>query len=102
MRRSFRSDDELDPDVRVVVRRVIERGRLITYAVALVVSDGTRWRTVRLFDNAHGIHEMHRYTRDGGKQPGETFHHGTPPEALRVARREIAEGWEEMVRAWRR
>jgi hypothetical protein len=86
----------------MIVRLVTERGGLTSYAVALIVRDGGVWTTVRLFDNAHGINEMHRYTRGGGKQPGELFHHGTPSEAMRAAELEVREGWTEMVRAWRR
>jgi hypothetical protein len=32
---------------------------------------------VRVYDAAHGHNEMHRYTRSGGKEPGEVFHSGT-------------------------
>jgi uncharacterized protein YndB with AHSA1/START domain len=102
MRRTWENTLRLSEDARLIERFVVERGRLTMYAVALVARDGGRWTTVRLFDNAHGAHEMHRYTRHGGKRPAEQFHHGTPSEARRAARLEVMEGWQEMVRGWRR
>lgn len=61
------------------VRFVTDNGVLVTYAIALVTELRERLWTVRLYDNAHGINEMHRYTRTGGKQPGEVFTTGLHP-----------------------
>jgi len=75
---------------------------VVDYAVVLLLVDGERVETVRLFDGAHRINEMHRFTRDGGKQGATEFHHGTLGEGRRTAlaevkrnHRDIIEGWEE-------
>jgi hypothetical protein len=34
-------------------------------------------QTVRVYDGAHGVNDLHRYSRSGGKQPAETCHSGT-------------------------
>lgn len=68
----------------------------------LVVDDGGETHTVRLYDGAHGVNEMHRYTRGAGKQPAEIFHGGTLGEGMRAAIHEIEDGYEAMIEAWRR
>lgn len=92
---------ELDPRVWMVVHHVTEQGCLRTYSIVLVVAEPEALTACRLYDNAHGINEMHRYTRDGGKQPGVPFHDGTPAEAMNAAKRAIRRSWREMVDAWK-
>jgi hypothetical protein len=86
----------------MIVRWHTERGRVVDYAVTLTTLDTGRHTTVRVYDGAHGINELHRYTRSGGKQPGTVFHTGTLSEGLVAAQLEIKRGWAEMIEGWRR
>ncbi len=91
-------DDVSDDRMHVRFRT---RGRDITnYAVLLTVERDGKRRTVRLYDGAHGINEMHRYTRAQGKQPAETFHGGTLGEGMRVAIEQIKHTYQSMIEAW--
>jgi hypothetical protein len=101
MRREIEFEVEVGPGAWKRVRLLTERGRVSRYAVVLVARDGDDLRTIRVFDNAHGANEMHRYTRSGGKERGEVFHHGRAPEAAQAAERAVTDGWYEMVIAWR-
>lgn len=93
----------LSDAVAITVRYVHDRGEVTGFAVVLVLREDDRWRTVRLFDHTHqGRNDMHRYTRDGGKQDAESFHYGTPGEAMRAAIDLISRGFEGMIDAWRR
>jgi hypothetical protein len=87
---------------RRYVRYAKERGELVTYAVVLMAEVAGEFRPVRLFDNAHGTNDMHRYTRDGIKMPAETFHFGTASDAMNAAIQVIDESWEQMVEPWLR
>lgn len=69
-------------------------------AVMLQVRIEGRWRTVRLLDNAHGEHEMHRYT-GSEKQAAERFAHGSVREVAPQAIDYLESSWEEIARAWR-
>jgi hypothetical protein len=83
-------------------RFVTERGELVRYAVVLMAEVEGERQPVRLFDNAHGTHDMHRYTRDGIKLPAEIFHFGPASAAKSAAIREIEENWRQMVEPWLR
>lgn len=63
---------------------------------------GDRLRTVRVYDNAHGVHDMHRYNRAGEKQPAEAFHDGSASEALQSALDAVRDSYREMIESWRR
>ncbi len=89
-------------EARMIVRWRIARGRVVDYAVTLTALDAGRHRTVRVYDGAHGVNEMHRVTRQGTKQPGIIFHDGTLREGLRAAQLEVKHGWAEMIEGWRR
>ena len=84
----------LDADVRVHVER--DGQPLDQYAVMLQVEADGEWRTVRLYDNAHGNHDVHRYS-GGEKQPAETFHYGEPREACPAAILELKDQWQAIV-----
>lgn len=86
----------------IAIDYTTDKGTLVGYSVALVTWFEGRWRTVRVYDNAHGRHEMHRHTLSAGKQPGEEFHHGTPGEAFNDARRAVRKHHEEMIAGWLR
>ena len=88
--------------VWLVVRFTTVRRDVVAYAVVLSVLVGERSETVRVYDSAHGFNEMHRYTRRGGKQPGEVFHRGTLGEGMRAAMAECEDRYEMMIDAWHR
>jgi hypothetical protein len=92
----------LEPTVEMDVRFLTRRGVLIEYSVVLLVEEGGMMRAVRVYDNAHGVNDMHRYNREGEKQPAETFHHGTASEALQSALEAVRGGCREMIDSWRR
>ena len=79
---------------------------VIRYSVVLRHLDSAGNATaVRVYDNSHASdeHHMHRCDRAGRRQqPPELFHHGTPFEALKEARRLVENGFEEMIAGWRR
>jgi hypothetical protein len=88
--------------VRLSVLWRTRRREVVDYAVTLVASESGVWRTIRVYDGAHGVNEMHRHTRDGGKQPGVIFHDGTLGEGMRAAVTDVRSGWAEMIEGWRR
>lgn len=97
----------LTHDADLIVRFEHERGAVVRYTVILRHIDATgRARTVRVFDNAHGVedpqgeHHAHRYTPEGVKQMGESFHDGSAGEALRAAIAIVREGFQEMIQPW--
>jgi hypothetical protein len=58
----------------VIVRiAFVKDPRAVTnYSVVLTMDYEGREVTIRVYDGAHGINDLHRYTRDGGKQPADT------------------------------
>lgn len=89
-------------DVRVRARL---RNRPPTqYAISLEAhSEETgSFETIRLFDNAHGAHEMHRFRPGTGKMPGEIFFHGNTNAAIPAAIDLLKRDWQEIVVAYRR
>ncbi len=66
-------------DARILVRH---GGRpVIRYAAMLQILRDGRWCTIRLIDNAHDAHHMHRYTGDL-KQDAVSFGAGDPRDVL--------------------
>jgi len=88
--------------VRLRVEFTTRRDAVIDYALVLVAELDGRVETIRVYDAAHGINELHRYTNDLGKQPAEVFHLGTLGEGMRSAIEQIQRGYEEMIDGWRR
>lgn len=84
-----------------IVQFETSRRNVVDYAVVLVVRDREIEHTVRVYDGAHGINELHRYTRSGGKQPAEVFHSGTLGDGMRDAIRQVASSYEAMIESWR-
>lgn len=72
------------------------------YAVMLQIeAAGGRWQTIRLFDNAHGVNEMHLYTEDE-KQPAEPFLEDRPSnEAMPRMIDYLVDNWQEVVEEWK-
>ncbi|HTA97661.1 MAG TPA: hypothetical protein VK730_08465 [Solirubrobacteraceae bacterium] len=79
------------------------RGRdILDYAVVLMVDeDDGSVATVRVYDGAHGINEMHRFDRTGRKAAGQAVHAGTLGEGMRAAIAAVRIGHKEMIDAWR-
>lgn len=75
---------------------------VVDYSVVLVVEVNGRKETVRVYDGAHRENELHRYTRDHGKQAAEVFDRGNLGEGMRAAIEEIIGGYEEMIDGWHR
>jgi hypothetical protein len=65
-----------------------ERNEVLDFAVILLLETEQGMETIRVYDAAHGSNE-HRYTRSGGKEPGEIFHSGTLGEGMRAAISEV-------------
>lgn len=87
----------LSADARIYVET--EGRPFDRYVAALQIHRHGRWQTIRLLDNAHGEHDMHRYTGDV-KQSAERFAQGTPEKVLPQAIRYLAEHWKAIVRSW--
>jgi hypothetical protein len=79
-----------------------DRREIVEYAVVLLITVDGEMETVRLYDGAHGENELHRYTREGGKQAGEIFHRGTLAQGMRAAIEEIERGYRVMIESWHR
>ncbi|MFZ2052249.1 MAG: hypothetical protein WAU69_15115, partial [Solirubrobacteraceae bacterium] len=75
--RSQRYRDVLDYEVgaRIVVEFTSRGREIVDYAVVLTVDDEHGEAvTVRVYDGAHGVNDMHRHDRAGEKAPAESFH----------------------------
>lgn len=90
------------PDVEILVEFKTERGELTGFTVLLRVRREGHWHEVRVWDNAHGRNEMHRYTRSGGKQPGVIFDRGSSAVGYRAAYADARANFEEIVDGWER
>jgi hypothetical protein len=88
----------LAADARLLVER--EGRPLEGYAVMVQVRVEGRWQTILLFDNAHGEHDMHRYTGIE-KQAAEWFADGPVRKVLPQAIRYAISNWERIEREWR-
>ena len=91
-------NDDFDSEMHVDF--TTHRRDVVGYAVLLTIEHGGERRTVRLYDAAHGVNEMHRYTRSQGKQPAEVFHRGTLGEGMRAATDQIQRTYPLMIEAW--
>jgi hypothetical protein len=78
------------------------RREVMDYSVVLTVEEDGVEQTVRVYDGAHGVNELHRYTKPGGKQPAERFHGGTLGEGMRAAIDQVRATYAEMIESWRR
>jgi len=70
------------------------------YAVMLQLRIEGKWQTIRLLDNAHGDHDMHRYT-GSEKQPAERFSDGSASEVAPKAIRHLIDHWEAIAESWK-
>ncbi|MFZ1926241.1 MAG: hypothetical protein WAU42_08880 [Solirubrobacteraceae bacterium] len=86
----------MDVDFKTVRRDVVD------YSIVLLAEVDGKLETIRVYDGAHGTNELHRYTRSGGKQPGEAVHDGTLGEGMRAAIDDVKHGYGAMIEAWRK
>lgn len=98
----YRDVLDLEAGARIIVRFKTRIRDVVDYAVILTIreADG-REVPVRLYDGAHGINELHRYTRSGKKRLAEQFHSGTLGEGMRAAVAAVRDGYMEMIDGWR-
>jgi hypothetical protein len=94
--------EELDHVLGAVLSVYFEsRGsKVIDYSLVLLLESEGHTETIRVYDSAHGVNEMHRYTRERGKQNGVVFSRGSLGEAMRAARRDIKERYLAMIEGW--
>jgi hypothetical protein len=86
-------------DVRILVRH---GGRpMVRYAAMLQIFREGRWQTIRLIDNAHNEHHMHRYTRDI-KQDAVSFETGDARDVLPKAVAYLVRASESIIESWHR
>jgi hypothetical protein len=90
----------LGDGVRRTAQFTTDRGTLVRFSVVLSAWYDDAWHTVRVYDNAHGVNEMHRHTLSQGEQPAEVFHHSTASEAYVAAWRAVKKGHKEMITGW--
>ena len=88
----------LSADARILVH--LEGRPMERYAVMLQLRIEGKWQTIRLLDNAHGDHDMHRYT-GSRKQPAERFAEGTVSEVAPEAIRYLIDHWEAIAESWK-
>jgi len=98
--REWRRVLDYETGARLVVRYTHESGVIVDYAVVLVLPHADGEQTIRVFDGAHGVNDMHRHTRSRGKASAEAFHGGTLAEGLRIAIDAIETGYREMIDGW--
>ncbi|HTR72945.1 MAG TPA: hypothetical protein VMG80_05050 [Solirubrobacteraceae bacterium] len=85
-------------DARILVRH---GGRPVTHYAAMlqILRDG-RWHTIRLIDNAHDAHHMHRYAGDV-KQDAVSFASGDAREVLPKAVAYLVRASNSIIESWR-
>jgi hypothetical protein len=86
----------MDVDFKTVRRDVVD------YSIVLLAEVDGELETICVYDGAHGTNELHRYTRNGGKQRVEAVHDGTLGEGMRTAINDIKRGYRAMIEAWRK
>jgi hypothetical protein len=79
----------------VYARLDTEHGAAVSYAVTLVTEEEGELRAVRVYDDAHGSPEMHRYNRVGEKGPAEPAPGASASEGFNMALDLISDGFQE-------
>jgi Ser/Thr protein kinase RdoA (MazF antagonist) len=86
-------------DGRILVRHA---GRPVAhYAAMLQVLRAGRWHTIRLIDNVHDKHHMHRYT-GSVKQDAVSFEVGDPRDVLPKAVAYLVRASNSIIESWKR
>jgi hypothetical protein len=88
----------LSTEARILVD--LEGRPMERYAVMLQLRIEGEWQTIHLLDNAHGDHDMHRYT-GSEKQPAERFSEGPANEVAPKAIRHLIDHWEAIAESWK-
>lgn len=88
----------LAADARILAE--LEGRPLDRYAVMLQLRIEGCWQTIRLLDNAHGDHDMHRYT-GAEKKSAERFAEGAVNEVAPMAIRYLLDHWEAIAESWK-
>lgn len=101
MSQRYRDVMDYELGARIVVEFTTHRREVVDYAVILTVDDDGREATVRVYDGAHGVNEMHRHNRGGAKAAAEMFHAGTLGEGMRAAIAAVRTTHRELIDAWR-
>jgi hypothetical protein len=78
-----------------------DRRMIVDYAVIITVDDEEGEATVRVYDGAHGVNDMHRHNRRGEKAPATAFHAGTLGEGMRAAITAVRADYKEIIAVWR-
>jgi hypothetical protein len=93
---------DIEPGIRIRFRRS-QAPPPVSYAITLECEVEGAWMTVRLWDNADGIHEHHEheYTRTDGKQKPSMLEFATANDAMSAAIRKAKREAEVIVRQWR-
>jgi hypothetical protein len=83
--------------VRILVRH---GGRPVTHYAAMlqILRDG-QWHTIRLIDNAHDAHHMHRHAGDL-KQDAVPFEAGSPRDVLPKAVAYLMRASSSIIESW--
>lgn len=98
----IRYREGLDYGLGVVLSAYFESGgpKVIDYSLVLLLESDGHTETIRIYDSAHGVNEMHRYSRDKGKQDGVVFNRATLGEGIRAAMRDIKKRYLAMIEGW--
>jgi hypothetical protein len=91
----------LDVDAQLTVMFTALPGEGVErYSVVLAAESGGEWQAVRVWDNAHGQHDMHRYS-GSTKEDAVVAHHASPTEAMRDAIAQAKSAYRRMIDAWK-
>jgi hypothetical protein len=89
---------DIDSESRIAV--VTDGRPPCQYVVRLEILVGGAWRTIHLFDNAHGRHDEHHYIGDV-KQVADEFFFGSPVQALPTAIKLLNARATAIIQRWR-
>lgn len=73
---------------------------VVDYSLVLLAELNGRIETIRVYDSSHRFNEMHRYTRNDGKQNGVVFSDATLGEGMRAAKESMKERYLAMIEGW--
>lgn len=95
-------EEELNHELGVVLSVYFQTAgaEISEYALVLLLDSGGDRETIRVYDSSHGFNEMHRHTRDGGKQKGVVFSDATLGEGMRAAQEDMKERYLAMIEGW--
>ena len=101
MNQRYREVLDYEIGARLIVEFATDRREVVDYAVILTVESEQGEATVRVYDGAHGVNDMHRYSQGGEKAPATAFHAGTLGEGMRAAISAVRTDYKEIITAWR-